>query len=207
MNWMQNITHAIFFFPGTFLHELLHLLAAILAMFLGVLLNLFSQMFRMGPVSHIRITSFNIIPNFKTGVYGSVKYEGGSSFTLIFVSAAPKLAWVFLWYYLISLDFINTGILETTGEQKITFRWWHMSTAEIMLGVYIGLQLLWAGSLSRQDWHNIFMALGKILAVALFIATIAYMAYSITGVQDIVTAIWNFLFSENTIDTISKISK
>lgn len=100
MNFTQNITHALFFFPGTFLHELLHLIAALIAMAIGMVFNLFSKPFGIGKISEIKITSFNIIPNFKTGVYGSVEYVGGSSFTSIFVSGAPKLAWILLWYFL-----------------------------------------------------------------------------------------------------------
>jgi hypothetical protein len=131
------------------------------------------------------------LPNFKTGVYGSVKYEGGSSFALIFISAAPKLAWLFLFYYLQDLSVLHLRDTELTGEQEMTIRWGHLSVPQLMLGFYVGMQLLWAGSLSRQDWHNIFSALGKIASIIIAILAIVYMLYSITGIQEIFSSIWH----------------
>lgn len=185
MNFTQNITHAIFFFPGTFLHEFLHLTAAVIAMMIGMIFNLLSRPFGIGPISNIKITSFNIIPNFKTGVYGSVEYMGGSSFTSIFVSSAPKLAWIFLWYFMTTYGFLHLEHTDITGEQQFTLKWGHLHAAQMMLGIYVSIQLLWAGSLSRQDWHNIFSAFGKIMSIVLLIMTTFYLIYSISGIQEV----------------------
>lgn len=203
MNFTQNITHALFFFPGTFLHELLHLIAAIIAMAIGMIFNLFAKPFGIGKISEIKITSLNIIPNFKTGVYGSVEYTGGSSFTAIFVSSAPKIAWILLWYFFDAYGFIQLNETDILGEQQFTLKWEHLSAPQIIIGIYIGIQLLWAGSLSRQDWYNIFSAFGKILSVALLITTTIYLLYSISGIQNISSSISDsFLNIINLIKTL-----
>lgn len=191
MRFIQNFTHAFFFFPGTFLHELLHLLAALISIAIGLVFNLVSKPFHIGAISTLRITSFNILPNFKTRVYGSVAYEGGGSFTHIFVSSAPKLAWVFLYLFLQSYGFLHIANESVVGEQTLTFQWGHLGTAQLLIGIYASLQLLWAGTLSRQDWHNIFSALGNIFAIALMIAVIVYMAMSISGIPQMLSTAWD----------------
>ncbi len=191
MKFIQNFTHAFFFFPGTFLHEFLHLFAALISIAIGKVFNLLSRPFHIGAISTLRITSFNILPNFKTGVYGSVTYEGGGSFTHIFVSSAPKFAWIFLYLFLQSFGFMFVDQNSLAGEQSLTFHWGHLGTAQLLIGIYASLQLLWAGTLSRQDWSNIFSAFGNIFAVALMIAVIVYMAMSISGVPQMLSAAWN----------------
>jgi hypothetical protein len=146
LKFIQNFTHAFFFFPGTFLHEFLHLFAALISIAIGKVFNLLSRPFHIGAISTLRITSFNILPNFKTGVYGFVAYEGGGSFTHIFVSSAPKFAWIFLYLFLQSFGFMFVDQNSLAGES--------------LIGIYASLQLLWAGTLSRQDWSNIFSAFG-----------------------------------------------
>ena len=132
MNLTQNITHALFFFPGTFLHELLHLCATLIVITIGTIFNIVSRPFGIGAISTIKITSFNIIPNFKTGVYGSV-------------------------------------------------------------------QLLWVGSLSRQDWHNIFSSLGKIFSILFLFATTFYLLYSISGIKEVGFSLWDSFVNEDKI--------
>lgn len=168
METIKKILHALFFFPGTFLHELLHLIPALIITTMMMMINAIRARFGFPALSHLRVTSFNVIPDIKSGRYGSVSYVGANFLSVILISAGPKLAWV-----LLSLFLLRTGIIDATitPNDTLTFilHYDRLSAIETVLFFYIGIQLFWAGSLSRKDWSNI---LGSITKAAIIIAII-----------------------------------
>ena len=137
---IRLIVKGMFFFPGTFLHELAHYGAALV---LG------------------KAEGFSVWPKVEGNnfVFGSVKSRTRYKVLSSFISIAPLLWWVFLFLILRYLRIIGAG----NGMPKINFdmtigklKYFSLSDA---FALWLFVQVLWAGRPSLQDIKNFFRGL------------------------------------------------
>jgi hypothetical protein len=137
---IRFILKFIFFFPGTFLHELAHYAAALV---LG------------------KAEGFSVWPRVEGNsfVFGSVKSRTRYKVLSSFIAIAPLLWWVVLFFILRYLRVIGAG----NGMPEINFgmtvdkiNYFSLSDAFLL---WLFVQILWAGRPSLQDIKNFFRGL------------------------------------------------
>lgn len=119
--------------PGTFLHELAHYLPALL---------------------FCRNVKLSVIPSLKEATAGRVTYSKPTlKITETLIAVMPIVWWpVLLWILekahvmIVQFEPVKLNILLQYNPQ--------LSATEYALLVYVALQGLWAGSLSKKDWEN-----------------------------------------------------
>jgi len=146
---LYRLLKVVFYLPGTIAHELLHYIFALL----------FAR----------DVTRFNVMPNFQEGTAGSVHYRSRNGASSILISFAPKLYWVFLIYFLshvsiLSLDY--EGLSCTLDISHVNWR-----NPLTLASVYLITQFIWAGTLSTQDWKNIFQGAFTVSGLLLIFVT------------------------------------
>ena len=151
---LRLILKFIFFFPGTFLHELAHYAAALV---LG------------------RAEGFSVWPRMEGGnfVFGSVKSRTRYKVLSSFIALAPVIWWVVLVLTLRHLHFIR--ILN--GVPSINFGMIAIKlksfTSSDALFLWLFLQILWAGRPSLQDVKNFMRGLFSVSGIVLVSAVAA----------------------------------
>lgn len=148
----------IFFFVGTFLHELAHYLFALM---LG------------------RAEGFSVLPAIDGDklVFGSVKSRTRYKVLSAFIASAPLIWWAVLVLLMIHLRLI---IMRGSGFPKIDFsllsgRGRLFSRWDILF-IWLFLQMLWAGRLSATDMKNFAKGFLSVSGIV-FIAAIAALVY------------------------------
>lgn len=158
--------------PGTFLHEMMHLIGVILSIIIDSIFNLFRSIFLFPQKRVTQLISFSIIPDFKTGVLGSVSYSNASKLQSIIINIFP----IFLWA-LIPVVFFLFGYLEFADNRLgVIFKYSQFSLQDILV-IYITMQLLQGGVLSRADLRNIFDGIFSfefLLYFSIFIAVVFF---------------------------------
>ncbi|HEX8949129.1 MAG TPA: hypothetical protein VF790_09220 [Dissulfurispiraceae bacterium] len=161
MNAFRIIIQAVFYLPGTFLHELAHFTAALL---LG------------------RPEGFSVLPRASGNsiVFGKTAARVRFRVLGAFIAAAPLVWWVVLFALLVYLRVVQVG----PGMRKISFA---VPPERVLVSVprdvfylWLSLQLFWAGRLSLQDIETLAAGLlspsGLLLAlgIALFYTYMTY---------------------------------
>jgi len=154
MTILDKVFFTLLRLPSTTLHELLHASMAFLFTIIDTIINFIKSIFGISPKPTTKITSFNLIPNFKDGTLGSVGYINANSIQSILINIAPLLSWAsipvlanFLGY--IEINYANTSYF---------FNKYSPSLKDILF-LIISIQLLWSGKLSKQDLSNVFEAI------------------------------------------------
>lgn len=146
----------IFFFPGTFLHELAHYGAALV---LG------------------KAEGFSVWPRAEDNsfVFGSVRSRTRYKVLSSFIAIAPLLWWVGLFFLLRYLRVIGrNGVPEINfGMGVDTLKSFSLSDAFLL---WLFTQILWAGKPSLQDIKNFFRGLFSVSGL-LFISIAAGLFY------------------------------
>jgi len=151
---LRLILKFIFFFPGTFLHELAHYAAALV---LG------------------RAEGFSVWPRMEGDnfVFGSVKSRTRYKVLSSFIALAPVIWWVVLVLTLRHLHFIR--ILN--GVPSINFGMIAIKlksfTSSDALFLWLFLQILWAGRPSLQDVKNFISGFFSVSGIMLASASAA----------------------------------
>lgn len=95
----------------------------------------------------------SILPSFSEGTAGKVTHmEPRFGIAKMVISLMPAL-WYYVLYLLLNrLDVLHLNLgLESID---ISLKKPSLDQTELLLLVYVSLQMLWAGSLSKQDWTN-----------------------------------------------------
>lgn len=148
----------IFFFVGTFLHELAHYLFALM---LG------------------RAEGFSVVPAIEGDklVFGSVKSRTKYKVLSSFIASAPLIWWAVLVLLMIHLRLL---IMRGSGIPKIDFsllvRRVRLFSRWDILFIWLFLQMLWAGRLSATDMKNFAKGFLSVSGIV-FIAAIAALVY------------------------------
>jgi len=160
---LRLILKFIFFFPGTFLHELAHYVAAL---FLG------------------RAEGFSVWPKIEGNsfVFGSVKSRTRYKVLSSFIALAPVIWWGVLVLALRYLHFIGTP----NGVPSINFGMIVMKlkafTSSDALFLWLFLQIVWAGRPSLQDVKNFISGFFSVSGVMLIsaVAAVIYLLFTIS---------------------------
>ncbi len=151
---LRFILKFIFFFPGTFLHELAHYVAALV---LG------------------RAEGFSVRPRIEGGnfVFGSVK--SGTRFKVLssFIALAPVIWWFVLVLILGHLSLIRTDDGMPAINAGVILTRLKTFTYKDALYFWLLLQLLWAGRPSLQDIKNFIGGLFSVSGIMLVSAAAA----------------------------------
>lgn len=141
--------------PGTFLHELAHYIPALL--------------FRTKP-------TFSVLPKLNEGTAGRVTHQQARyKISNTIIAMMPLIWWVLLFVIYNQIQLLSYSLLY----EEITLRFTalhHYTYVELITLIYLTWQLLWAGSLSRQDWLNAINGMVSISGVIL-IASIVLLYY------------------------------
>jgi hypothetical protein len=157
MRRLRLILKFIFFFPGTFLHELAHYSAALV----------------FG-----KAEGFSVWPRIEGGnfVFGSVKSRTRYKVLSSFIAAAPVIWWVVLVLTLRYLHLIGT----LNGIPSINFGMISIElkpfTSSDAFFIWLFLQILWAGRLSLQDVKNFIRGVFSVSGI-LLLSTAAGLIY------------------------------
>lgn len=163
MRRLRLILKFIFFFPGTFLHELAHYSAALV---LG------------------KAEGFSVWPRIEGGnfVFGSVKSRTRYKVLSSFIAAAPVIWWVVLVLTLRYLHFIGT----LNGIPSINFGMISMKlksfTSSDIFFIWLFLQILWAGRPSLQDVKNFIRGFFSVSGIML-VSVVAGLIYLLLRVS------------------------
>ncbi|KAF0145978.1 MAG: hypothetical protein FD156_346 [Nitrospirae bacterium] len=149
---LKLIGKFIFYFFGTFLHELSHYAAA----------------FFMG-----KPEGFSLIPKIEGGsfIFGSVSYRVRYKVLSSFIASAPLLWWVVL--VLMLLYFKLMQISGWIPHFNYSLIWQRLKSFSLSDAVFIWLfiQLLWAGRLSSKDIKNFFSGFFSVSGLVLIAIT------------------------------------
>jgi hypothetical protein len=141
----------IFFFPGTFLHELAHYGAALI---LG------------------KAEGFSVWPRVEGNsfVFGSVKSRTRYKVLSSFIAIAPLLWWAGLFLLLRHLRIVGANGMPTIHFGMIvdTLKYFSLSDAFLL---WLFVQILWAGKPSLQDIKNFFRGLFSVSGLLLILIT------------------------------------
>lgn len=147
----------VFYFCGTFLHELAHYFAALL---LG------------------RAKGFSVIPRIegKSFVLGNVRSSVRYRFLTSFIAIAPLIWWGVLFMILLRLHivYLNNN-LPGISYGEVMKRLRSLSFSDIFF-LWIFVQLFWAGHLSGQDVKNAFRGMVSVSGV-IFLAIAGALFY------------------------------
>jgi hypothetical protein len=148
----------IFFFAGTFLHELAHYLFALL---LG------------------KAEGFSVLPGIEGDrfVFGSVKSRARYKVFTSFIATAPLIWWAVLLLLMVHFRLL---IMRGGGMPKVDFslllrKGRSFSRVDILF-IWLFLQMLWAGRLSVMDIKNAAKGFLSVSGVV-FLAAIAALVY------------------------------
>jgi hypothetical protein len=145
----------IFYFPGTVLHEFAHYVAALL---LG------------------KADGFSVIPERAGDTYipGSVKSRTRYKVLSAFVAMAPLIWWLGLFLFLTRIHIIGTDHrLPHIRFGAVLERLRPFRLSDVFF-LWLFLQILWAGRLSRADIKNVFTGIFSLSGFVLIgIATAA----------------------------------
>lgn len=156
---LKLIGKFIFYFFGTFLHELSHYTAA----------------FSLG-----KPEGFSLMPKIEGGsfIFGSVRYRVRYKALSSFIASAPLLWWVVLVRMLLYFKLIQmSGWIPHLNYSLI---WQRLKAFSFSDGIFIWLfiQLLWAGRLSSKDIKNFFSGIFSVSGFVL-ISAIAIVLYAL----------------------------
>ncbi len=144
----------IFFFPGTFLHELAHYGTALV---LG------------------KAEGFSVWPRVEGGnfVFGSVKSRTRYKVLSSFIALAPLVWWVVLVLVLRHLHFIGTrGGVPSINFEMIVMKLESFTSSDAFF-IWLFLQIIWAGRPSREDVKNFVRGLFSVSGIILVSAVTA----------------------------------
>lgn len=149
----------IFFFFGTFLHELSHYLFALM---LG------------------RAEGFSVLPRIEgeSFIFGSVKSRTRYKVLSSFVASAPLIWWAVLILLMIHLGFIRTGSGMPEVNAAAVLRRLRSFSLRDLLFIWLFLQLLWAGRLSGPDIKNFSRGLLSVSGLVFLAAAVAVVYFS-----------------------------
>lgn len=155
---------ALFYFPGTFAHELLHYIGFRLMGFRGLSLSLIpkatgTQEIIMGSVSAT-------LAEDKTRLRGFIP------------AILPKLWWVALYYL---LSYAGWAEAVYVGEYKgifLNFENIDFFDGSTYFMLYLTLQLFYAGGLSFQDWKTAFAAIFSLYGLSILSLGVLAAIYS-----------------------------
>jgi len=155
---------SLFYFPGTFAHELLHYIGFRLMGFRGLSLSLLPK-----------ATSTQEI------IMGSVSASLAEDKTRLrgFVPAIlPKLWWIALYYLLTYIGWVEVVYVEGYKGIFLNLEAMDFSDATTYLMLYITLQLFYAGGLSFQDWKTAFAAIFSLYGLSILSLGVLAAIYS-----------------------------
>ena len=155
---LKLIGKFIFYFFGTFLHELSHYAAA----------------FFMG-----KPEGFSLIPKIEGGsfIFGSVSYRVRYKVLSSFIASAPLLWWVVLVLMLLYFKLMQiSGWIPHFNYSLIWQRFKSFSLSDAVF-IWLFIQLLWAGRLSSRDIKNFFSGIVSVSGLVL-ISAIALVLYA-----------------------------
>ncbi len=154
---IRLILKSIFFFHGTFLHELAHYVAALI---LG------------------RAEGFSVWPKIQGGhfVFGSVNSRTRYKVLSSFIAFAPLIWWVVLLLILRYLRIIGTDAGPCSINFRLILKKVESLNLSKILFLWLFLQILWAGRPSLEDLKNFFKGLFSVSGIIL-IAVVAALIY------------------------------
>ncbi len=130
----------LFLFPGTFLHELSHYIAALV----------------FG-----RPAGFSVVPRISGDslIFGSVK--AGTRFRVFssFIAIAPLVWWLVLYLFLAHFRVMRINRLTPGFDMTLSPGMMRFFSAGNLLLIWLAIQLLWAGRLSTRDIRTFFAGL------------------------------------------------
>ncbi|MBW6487542.1 hypothetical protein [Sulfurimonas sp.] len=149
--YISVFTQFLFYLPGTFLHEAAHWIVAKLTFSHTPTKAIIEDEDENGNKIHKTVSGFTIIPKIKKDqvVYGHVLSIPKFDIALVFISAAP-LVWIVALYYILShYGYISLGF--ENGNIYFSADYSSFFSLSNWLLIYIALQLIWASTLSSQD--------------------------------------------------------
>ncbi len=191
MNRLKFFTFSLLKLPSTIIHELLHSIPVVLFSITDILMNIIKSMLSIPTKRITKITSFNLIPDYRSGTLGSVGYVNASNIQLIIINIAPILAWISLPFILSYLGYISIDL--TTNNIKLLP--YSFSIIDVLVFI-LTIQLIFAGKLSTTDMKNILSGIMSFEFIILMIFLAIF--WWLKDVQDIPTELMNILknFSE-----------
>lgn len=162
---IRFIAKTIFYLPGTLLHEVAHLVGFKLMGFRNLKLSVIPK---------------NILSSYEItmGTATASLPDNYSKIRLIFPSIFPKIFIVALYYFLKYYNIIELEAYSNAFTVSIYYEHLSLLDYRTYLILYVFSQLIWASSLSFQDWKMFFTGLfslgGMIVVVAIFIAALSF---------------------------------
>lgn len=174
------------------MHETLHSIPVIFFSITDILFNIIRTIISIESKPITKITSFNLIPEYKTGTLGSVEYINASPTQSIIINLAPIVAWIliiFLAEYLgyILLNYTHIIIPDITILSN------NNTLLVDGLFILISIQLLLAGKLSTTDMKNIFRGIATVEFILLILAIYTTQWIYKNGYRDILDYVINLI--------------
>lgn len=154
--------------PSTLIHETLHAIPVLIFSVTDFLFNILRSIVGVQRERISTLTSFNLIPDYRSGVLGSVAYRNVSPIQLIIINLAPLLSWILLLYFIHLLEYITIDINTFSLQiNQLSLGYQHL------LFLLFVPQFILAGFLSRKDMLNVFNG----------IVSMQFLVYLILGVS------------------------
>ena len=143
---IRFVFKTIFYLPGTLLHELAH--------FIGFWIMGFRDL-------KLSIIPKNILSSYEVtmGTATAMLPNNYSKVRLVLPAILPKIFILLLYYLLEYLDLIETEFYTNALSISFYFESLSLFDYQTYLILYLSTQLIWASSLSFQDWKMFFLGL------------------------------------------------
>lgn len=153
---IQRLFYILIRLPSTIIYESLHTIPLLIFIVTDRILNILRALLNMQRKLPIVMLSYNVIPDFKEGTLGYVKYQYHSNFQQFFISIAPISAWFFIpiaAYYFGFIDY-DFNVHNYDFLDNITINGSHSFSLKDVLFIPITILLFRAGILSEKDIIN-----------------------------------------------------
>ncbi len=162
---IRFIIKAIFYLPGTLLHEIAHLVGFKVMGFENLKLSIIPKNI---------LSSYEITMGTATAALPS----NYSKVRLLLPSIFPKIFLVALYYFLSYYNIVELEFYSNALGISIFYEHFSLLDYKTYLILYISSQLIWASSLSFQDWKMFFTGLfslgGGFMVVVIFVVVSAF---------------------------------
>lgn len=116
----------------------------------------------------------DLIPSLKhNGEVASVTHTQRIGIAELIIATGPKLWWVILYFFWLQVGLVDIYVQNESAQIYIgAVKTWGVK--EYTIGIYLSIQLMWAGTLSTQDWSN---ALNAIVSISGIITLIFFILF------------------------------
>lgn len=169
--------------PSTFLHELMHSVPVVIFSLIGISRNILAKIFGFNEIGITKITSFNILPNFKEKTLGSVGYVTNSNLHSFFINIFPIFSLVFIPVFAIYFGMIS---VDKTTDNLLSINMENVTTFKLIALVVLSFYCVKASVLSKRDIDNIVSAVFSvefIVKLLVFVGVFIILKYNIFNID------------------------